>query len=293
MANPHHVPGMGYAKNNPIPRSTAAGLEKIACRTRCGEVELKITLTPKFLLKPLRDALIEPFLKVHNKRAAAPVSWEQIVCIKVDGMTLDTQAAADSEPCERLLTKEHVHVVLLTSLPATLLDALFEVAREFEEITYENYHSQPPKPMSHELIRIARAASDVEGAAPDPDALRRANNAFEHVSGGDAAVSSAQVRAALLRDEYVRNLCFPSTSAHTRVLSDKVQRMSAGAGEPAVDAAEFTRFFVALSAAACAPVTAIDDPPDPAALKKQKDEGAGGFLQQLMDDESCSVKRIH
>lgn len=292
-ANPHHVPGMGFIKNNPMPRQTAAGLEKVACRTKCGEVELKITLTPKFLMKPLREALVEPFLKVHNKRAAAPVSWEQIQCIKIDSFPLDNLADAEVTPCERFLTKEDMRVVLITNPSATLLDALLEVARETEEITYENYHNPPQPPMTHELIRIAQAASDVEGSPPDTDALRRATNAFEAVSGGAAAVNGAQVRTALLRDEYVRNLCFPTTSVHTRVLTDKVRRMAVGAGEPSVEQTEFSRFFVALSAAACAPAAAAEEAPPPGARKKKKDQGAQGFLEQLMDDDSVNVKRIH
>ena len=89
---PHYVPGMGFKKLPPGAIRTMSGPESVACRTKCGEVELKITLSAKLLAKPLRAALIEPFLKVHNKRAAAPVAWEDIKCIKVDGYTLDVPA---------------------------------------------------------------------------------------------------------------------------------------------------------------------------------------------------------
>ena len=35
-------------------------MSKVVCRTVCGSIELNITLTPKFLAKPLKDALIKP-----------------------------------------------------------------------------------------------------------------------------------------------------------------------------------------------------------------------------------------
>lgn len=333
--NPHTVPGMGYIKGNPAPRAHL--LEKVACRTKCGEVELKITLTPKFLAKPLREALVEPFLKVHTKRAAAAVGWEQIVCIKIDGAPIDVDATTlASLPCEHLLKKAEVGVTLLTCLPPTLLDALMEVAREHDEVTYENYRNPPPPPMARELMRIATAAYDVDANPPDADTLRRASNAFEAVSQGSATASGASVRRALLSDGYMQSLIFPQKSPHTKVLLDKVRRMavdttvnrssatapapaaadaptavdvSAGEGDalppppqsgaaassPGADALElpaFTRFFAALCAAACAPSTAAEEAPEPSSTSQASEGGAGGFIQQLMDDDSCTVRQV-
>ena len=292
----HTVPGMGFKKNNPLPRAAAnTGLEKVACRTKCGEVELKITLTPKFLVKPLREALVEPFLKVHNKRAAAPVGWEEIICIQIDGITLPEGAASETAS-ENLLIHEEVRVELLTVVPPTLLDAFVAVARDAGEVTQENYRNPPPPPMTHKLIEIATAAGNVDGdSPPDADTLRRATNAFEAISGGGAAVSGARTRMALLTDQYVRELCFPESSAHTTVISDKIARMAVSAAEPGtVEAAEFTRFFAALTAAACAPPAAGEEEVTPMSAKKKKEQGgAEGFLQQLLEDDSVTARRIH
>ena len=46
----------------------AAPATKVVCRTVCGSVELNITLTAKFLAKPLKDALLTPFLGAYNKK---------------------------------------------------------------------------------------------------------------------------------------------------------------------------------------------------------------------------------
>lgn len=301
--NPHHVPGMGYAKNNPSPRPTS--IESVACRTRCGEVELKITLTPKFLARPFRDALVEPFLKVHNKRATQPVSWEHVKCVKIDGFAVD--ALSDTTIAASLLTKEYVTVELLTSVPSSLFDALVEVAREFEPVTQDNYETPPPPPMTRKLIAIAQSAAEAVDAAGDDvadatetsagghvdeDTLRRSNNAFEAIAGGSPSVAGPQVRTALLSDDYVRSLCFPPQSPHNTTLEDKLRRMSMDrADSGSIEAAEFTRFFVALSAAACAPKSAAEEEPDPATGRKANG-GSKDFLQQLMDDENCTVRRV-
>ena len=42
--------------------------EKVVARVRCGEVELKLTLTAKFLARSLSDALISPFLRAFDKK---------------------------------------------------------------------------------------------------------------------------------------------------------------------------------------------------------------------------------
>ena len=287
-SNPHAVPGMGYIKGNPAAK--AGGLEKCACRTKCGEVELKITLTPKFLAKPLREALVEPFLKVYNKRAAAALSWEEVLCVKINGYTIDNDALG-TKPCGEILKREDVTVLLLPTLPKTLFEALFEVAREFEELTAENYHNRPPEAMTMQLLRLAQAAVDI--GEPDSDIARRATNAFEAISGGAASVSGAQVRSMMLSDAYVRSCCFPQKCAHTRVLNDKLGRMAvARAGEHTVCVAEFTKFFVALSAAACAPEAMAEELPEDRPKSYGESGDAGHFLQQLMDDDSCSVNRI-
>jgi hypothetical protein len=39
-----------------------------ACKVSCGDVTLKITLTPKLLKKPFEEAVLAPFLKAYSKK---------------------------------------------------------------------------------------------------------------------------------------------------------------------------------------------------------------------------------
>lgn len=322
---PHYVPGMGFKKLPPGAIRTMSGPESVACRTKCGEVELKITLSAKLLAKPLRAALIEPFLKVHNKRAAAPVAWEDIKCIKVDGYTLDVPAVysdvgdagtgtgeeGTSPPpppsASTFLTKEELKVELVTALPQTLLDGVIAVAREHEEITAENYMNPPPPPLTVKLVAIAAqagadAAADAvdidDGSSQvsnvDADASRRCANAFEGVSGGATAVSAQKVRQALLSDDHVRSLCFPPTSPHVPSIDNAVRRLvvDVRSPEPTIELAEFTALFTALSAVACAPQAFAKEEEAPAGRKKKTAGGTSDFLQQLLDDDSCTTRRI-
>jgi hypothetical protein len=291
-ANPHHVPGMGYAKNNPAPRG--GGLQSVVCRTVCGEIELKITLTAKFLSRPIKDALVEPFLKVHNKRAPEAISWENIKCIKIDGITLDV-AEMHGATAESVLQKATTQVLLLTSVPTSLTESLIAVAREREELTRENYRNPPPPCMTRELIRIAQLAADsVQDAAEDADAMRRCTNAFQAISGGDLAVVGAAVREAFLRDEYVRSLYLPASSVHMAALDNALSRMAVDRAEAAIEMAQFSRFFAAVAAAACAPANAAEEVPDPetSSAGHGMSGDAGGLLSKLLDDERVSARRI-
>ena len=199
--NPHHVPGMGFQKNQPIPKPKGI-LDSVAARVRCGEVELKLTLTPKLLVKTLRDALVEPFLKVHNKRAPVEVTWEQLACIKVDGITLDDMDVI----AESVLKKEELKVHLVTTIPEDPLENLVAVAR-IEPTSYMD-----PPMITEELLNLARAAASSDEL--DADLGRRCSNAFQKISDGAETVSLANVRLALLRDEYVRKLVAPDNSHH-------------------------------------------------------------------------------
>lgn len=189
---PHYVPGMGFRKLPPGAIIPPSGPSTVVARTACNDVELKITLSAKLLAKSLRVALIEPFLKVHNKRASKPVVWDDIKCIKVDGYTLDepsiyadrgaeaaVPAEGASQPSEAsspppppvaatFLTKAELRVELVTELPANLLDGVIAVARDHEEITHENYADPPPPPLTVKLIAIAaQAGADATSATDD------------------------------------------------------------------------------------------------------------------------------
>ena len=50
--------------------------------------QLKLTLTPKFLAKPLVDALVTPFLGAYNKKMkdATPITAADLVRVEVDGL---------------------------------------------------------------------------------------------------------------------------------------------------------------------------------------------------------------
>ena len=58
-------------------------------RVRCGDVELKLTLTPKFLLKALAGALVSPFLKAYSKRVGVEASLADVERIEVEGEHVD------------------------------------------------------------------------------------------------------------------------------------------------------------------------------------------------------------
>ena len=185
---------MGYAKNAPVIQAPSGALDRVVAFVRCGEVELKLTLTLKLLIKPLRDALVEPFLKVHNKRAASPVTWEDIKCIKVDDYVLDEPSKGQAAA---VLTKEEVRVLLLPNVTGSLIENFLAVAREEEPITRENYQSPPPRKLTRALIRIATSAADVDAQPLDADTSRRCSHAFEAIVEAErAAAEGAAVEGA-------------------------------------------------------------------------------------------------
>lgn len=52
----------------PLKRSTMTEEGSRACKMSCGDVTLKITLTPKLLKKPFEEAVLAPFLKAYSKK---------------------------------------------------------------------------------------------------------------------------------------------------------------------------------------------------------------------------------
>jgi len=61
-------------------------VEKVKVRTRCGSTELQVTLTAKFLTKPLSEALLVPFLKAHSKRAGVEARLEHVERVELEGL---------------------------------------------------------------------------------------------------------------------------------------------------------------------------------------------------------------
>ena len=64
------------------------------------EVELKLTLTAKFLSRPFRDAAVVPFLKAYSKKVEAEqgVAIDEVSAVLIDGLPADMSA-----PCAELL----------------------------------------------------------------------------------------------------------------------------------------------------------------------------------------------
>eukprot|EP00325_Prymnesiales_sp_UTEX-LB-985_P007980 CAMPEP_0174702154 /NCGR_PEP_ID=MMETSP1094-20130205/6534_1 /TAXON_ID=156173 /ORGANISM="Chrysochromulina brevifilum, Strain UTEX LB 985" /LENGTH=292 /DNA_ID=CAMNT_0015899893 /DNA_START=129 /DNA_END=1007 /DNA_ORIENTATION=+ len=288
--NPHYVPGMGYKKHQPIPKRHDA-LDEVITRVRCGEIELKLTLTAKLLAKSLRAALVEPFLKVHNKRAATPVEWDQIVCIKVgcvplasfDGEEVTAAAVLTPEALkQKARYRDTVSVVLMTAIPRPLLAGFTAVARE---LTLS--HDDPPK-VTQELLQIAADAATSEES--DADMARRCVNAFQKIGDGADAVSVAAVRLAFLTDEYVRSLSFPEVSPHMTAIEGALERM-ATSSEASVELSEFSAFLTGISAAACAIPSAGIEPVVHTETLGHKNTG-NSFLDQILNDDSVTARRV-
>ena len=285
--NPHYVPGMGYKKHQPLPK-LAGTLEQLTARVRCGDVELKLTLTSKLLARPLRDALVEPFLKVHNKRAATPLTWDDLGCIRVDGLPLDAidvvaEAALKGDAARRG-EPTRVELVPSAAVPQSALEGFLAVARPPPAAPY----SRPLPGLTEELMRIVRAAAAAEHV--DEDMRRRCVTAFGRVSAGAPAVSVAAVRAALLGDDDVRALGFPAHSPHGDAIDGALRRMATDRSRPTVDLEGFSALFAALSAAACAPPEAAIE--EQSLVPHSARLTGNSFIDQLLDDDSVTVRPI-
>jgi len=77
------------------PPPAAAPPTKCVVRVRCDEVELKLTLTAKFLAKPLADALVAPFLKAFSKRAGRDVTVGDVERVEIGCAAVDMAAVGD------------------------------------------------------------------------------------------------------------------------------------------------------------------------------------------------------
>jgi len=238
--------------------------ENVICQIKCGEVELKLTLTPKFLSKSLYDAAIKPFLGAYNKRAAAPLDWEAIRTVKLDGTTVIDATV----PAQSLLRMKYASMVLLTEVTNSLSEAFLEAAVD----------RIPPA-----MIAIATEAADIDTKMPDRDVTRRCNKAFDTIAGeGNTAVNRNNVLKAFMGNQSVREACFIHFSRHDRAI-DAVIRAVDGDKEPNIELDEFTRFFAAVSASVSAPLEAAYWP---------EQHPSDGFLGQLLSDPNVKARRI-
>jgi hypothetical protein len=63
----------------------------------CASVSLKLTLGDRLLGKPLRAALIEPFLGAYNKKVGdrgGGLTFDDLLCVEVDGVEVDAHELA-------------------------------------------------------------------------------------------------------------------------------------------------------------------------------------------------------
>ena len=107
------------------------------------------------------------------------------------------------------------------------------------------------------VYAAASAAADLEAAPPDADVSRRCCRAFETLSGGDRTISSATAVRPFLsgsEDDTLRKASFVEFSCHAADIDWALRRVQTD-GALSVGLEEFTRFFAALCAAACLPMS--------------------------------------
>ena len=94
-----------------------------ATRVRCGDVELKLTLTAKQLDRPFDTAVIAPFLKAYSKKVGAlePVSLAQVSVVRVDDEQIGDLSLASSVV---LLVSEVVETEIFLKTPAVTQESL-------------------------------------------------------------------------------------------------------------------------------------------------------------------------
>ena len=65
-------------------------------KVRCGEVELQLTLTKKFLARPFTASVIGPFLGAFSKKVEAdpPVTAADVATVLIDGVVADPSLSA-------------------------------------------------------------------------------------------------------------------------------------------------------------------------------------------------------
>ena len=91
---------------------------------KLAEVELKLTLTPKFLARSLNDAAIKPFLNAYNKKTGSAVSLDELSRIEADGVEVSKLACETAGFPAEIFSGE-LHRMRLTSpaAPEMALDA--------------------------------------------------------------------------------------------------------------------------------------------------------------------------
>ena len=116
---------------------------------------LKITLTPKFLAKPLLAALIKPFIGAVNKKLGTATKLEDVERVSVDGTEVDltTGVAGDVLPCEL----HHVEILL----KPTAVD-VSDSSKNNPAASAKSAGSSPGSSSSDPVERVCAAANEFE-----------------------------------------------------------------------------------------------------------------------------------
>lgn len=198
-----------YVRSLIVPPEGADGgamAQTVVAMVTCEGASLKLTLTPKVLARPLRDALVAPFLKALVKRAAGSVSGtvQDISAVVVDGIAVDdlSQAAglllrpegAAADGAERSGFDVDVLLVLGAAAVRMLpnLDGRFLAC--FINLTVRtDRRDEMEKALRHAGIVAARFAARTGNEAAEADVARvwdtRLNARFDGAMAAAAAVA--------------------------------------------------------------------------------------------------------
>ena len=142
--------------------------EELKIRVKSASVEVFITLNAKFLAQPLDKALINPFIKVYNKKSDVPVALESLISIHVTGaacpdgpMTIDTAKDPTVAASTILGSKEGVHIEF--TFAEQMMPVFTEGMSEVEKLKARRRAENAAK-------RAAAGATDDAAAASDPSA---------------------------------------------------------------------------------------------------------------------------
>jgi hypothetical protein len=143
--------------------------EELKIRVKSASVEVFITLNAKFLAQPLEKALINPFIKVYNKKTDVPVSLESLISIHVTGaacpdgpVTIDTAKDPTVAASTILGSKEGVHIEF-TFAEQQMMPVFTEGMSEVDKLKARRRAENAAK-------RAAAGATDDAAAASDPSA---------------------------------------------------------------------------------------------------------------------------
>ena len=88
---------------------------RCAATVKCGDVTLKLSLTPKFMAKPLSDAVLAPFLKAYSKKMGVdPV----LTPADIESVELEEEAIEDVNAAVSSIVKSEDVSMSITLKPA-------------------------------------------------------------------------------------------------------------------------------------------------------------------------------